>query len=215
MKTTAKFATLLNQLLASRERSAAWLAKKVTVDRGTVSRWTNGQTLPASADTVLAVAEALEADRALQQALLNAAGFTAYTNGAAKPPNGAVTQPIFALPNDLQLPAYPDPFVGRSAEIAWLLTLLTDGKTRLVTICGPGGIGKSRLALEIGRQLQAHFDEVHLIPFSKDSADLTGRQLMPRLADALKLRFDEGVPTKSQLIHALDPKKAPTHFRQL
>ena len=45
------------------------------------------------------------------------------------------------------LPSRATSFVGRTAELAELRALLSDG-SRLVTIAGPGGIGKSRLALQ-------------------------------------------------------------------
>jgi serine/threonine protein kinase len=49
-----------------------------------------------------------------------------------------------------QLPVPPTPFVGREEELAKLAALLDDQAVRLVTIVGPGGMGKSRLALEAG-----------------------------------------------------------------
>lgn len=54
------------------------------------------------------------------------------------------------------LPAQLTNFVGREQEMAALHALLTTpgGRTRLVTLTGPGGSGKSRLALEIGIRLR-------------------------------------------------------------
>ncbi len=46
------------------------------------------------------------------------------------------------------LPAQPTSFIGRAAELAELRSLVAGG-SRLVTIAGPGGIGKSRLALQV------------------------------------------------------------------
>lgn len=56
-----------------------------------------------------------------------------------------------ALP--VQLPADATPFVGRENEIAALTRLLNDPDVRLVTVQGPGGMGKTRLAVEAVRQL--------------------------------------------------------------
>lgn len=48
-------------------------------------------------------------------------------------------------------------FIGREAEINTILTRFTEEEaTRLITITGPGGIGKTRLAQEIGRRLLTH-----------------------------------------------------------
>lgn len=53
-------------------------------------------------------------------------------------------------PNNL--PLSPSPFVGRAQELAQLEELLDADKWRLITIVGPGGMGKSRLALELARR---------------------------------------------------------------
>lgn len=56
------------------------------------------------------------------------------------------------------LPAPATSFVGRDAEVAELAAMVTGG-TRLVTVLGPGGVGKSRLALETARSVAAAFPE--------------------------------------------------------
>jgi predicted ATPase/class 3 adenylate cyclase/DNA-binding CsgD family transcriptional regulator len=58
--------------------------------------------------------------------------------------------PIRSLPHQqTNLPRYLDTFVGRSAELAALKSSLA--KSRLVTLTGAGGSGKTRLAAELGR----------------------------------------------------------------
>jgi predicted ATPase len=57
------------------------------------------------------------------------------------------------------LPARVTPFFGRVEEVAHLLTLLRTPDTRLITIHGIGGIGKTRLALEVAEQAHADFPE--------------------------------------------------------
>ncbi len=44
-------------------------------------------------------------------------------------------------------------FIGRQTEVSHLRKLIADEGCRLVTISGPGGVGKSRLALEVVQQL--------------------------------------------------------------
>lgn len=67
-------------------------------------------------------------------------------------------------------PASPPPVpltrtIGRDAEIAEVVDLVARQRVRLVTLTGPGGIGKSRLALEIAARVRDAFPEgVHLIP---------------------------------------------------
>lgn len=50
------------------------------------------------------------------------------------------------------LPIPPNAFVGREADCAAVIELL-DGSNRLLTLWGPGGVGKTRLALEVARQI--------------------------------------------------------------
>ena len=50
------------------------------------------------------------------------------------------------------LPPQPTPFVGRNPEIKEIVNRLTDQNCRLLTLVGPGGIGKTRLAIESTHQ---------------------------------------------------------------
>ncbi len=52
------------------------------------------------------------------------------------------------------LPTPPNPLVGREQELGYLTQLLGYGDARLVTIIGPGGMGKTHLAMTAGAQLQ-------------------------------------------------------------
>lgn len=57
--------------------------------------------------------------------------------------------------------------IGRRSELTELSALLLGGETRLVTLCGPGGIGKSRLALAAGDATAHHFgDGVRFVPLA-------------------------------------------------
>ena len=51
------------------------------------------------------------------------------------------------------LPLPSTALLGRDAEMATLLKWLSDATSRLVTVVGPGGVGKTRLVLEIARTL--------------------------------------------------------------
>ena len=63
-----------------------------------------------------------------------------------------------------RLPSYVTRFVGREAEIAELETMVEPGG--LVTICGVGGLGKTRLAIELARRWSAEKlrTEVYWVP---------------------------------------------------
>ena len=59
----------------------------------------------------------------------------------------------------VKLPAPPTPLVGRQRELAELSALLADADVRLVTLVGPGGVGKTRLALATASEVQAQFPQ--------------------------------------------------------
>ncbi|TFV86981.1 AAA family ATPase [Blastococcus sp. CT_GayMR16] len=65
--------------------------------------------------------------------------------------------PLDSPPAQPRLPAPAEPLVGREAEVSALVALLRKESTRLVTVTGPGGVGKTRLALEAARQVAGDF----------------------------------------------------------
>ena len=74
------------------------------------------------------------------------------------------------------LPARTTSFVGRDDELGELLRLLERGDVRLVTLTGTGGIGKTRLALEVARRLAPRFaDGAAYVPLDR----LTDPDLVP------------------------------------
>jgi predicted ATPase/class 3 adenylate cyclase len=97
-------------------------------------------------------------------------------------------------PNNLPTP--PTTLIGRAEEIAAIMTLLTHG-TRLVTLTGSGGSGKTRLALEIGAEaLDRYPDGVFFV----DLSALTDPTLVvPTIASALKVREVTGQSLRETL----------------
>ena len=59
--------------------------------------------------------------------------------------------------SDGNLPAEPNSFVGRERDLAELARLLSD--VRALTLCGPGGIGKTRLALRLACEVVPDFPD--------------------------------------------------------
>jgi predicted ATPase len=58
-----------------------------------------------------------------------------------------------------KLPRQPTSFIGREAEIAEIVSLLADPNCRLLTLIGHGGIGKTRLAIEVATQNMSAFSD--------------------------------------------------------
>src|SRR5262249_17781123 len=89
--------------------------------------------------------------------------------------------------NNTNLPLPPDPLIGRKKELAEVLCALR-GDTRLVTVTGPGGIGKTRFALEVAAELIDDFADgvwwVNLAPVHDT------RLVLPTIAAAVGVKGD-------------------------
>jgi predicted ATPase/DNA-binding SARP family transcriptional activator len=103
--------------------------------------------------------------------------------------------PAARPPSRHNLPAPLTSFLGRETDLATLARLL--GEARLVTLTGPGGAGKTRLAVEIGTRA------VDLFPGGVWLADLTGiagpELVAARVMEALGVRQDGDVPVMEAL----------------
>jgi predicted ATPase/Tfp pilus assembly protein PilF len=102
------------------------------------------------------------------------------------------------------LPLQPSSFVGRESEVAQVRRLL--GQTRLLTLVGAGGSGKTRLSLRVAAELlEAYPDGVWQI----ELAPLTDAALVAQtLATALGLREQPGQPLIQTLTDFLRPRTA-------
>src|SRR5262245_49970511 len=77
-------------------------------------------------------------------------------------PTAPVEQPQRSLSSNL--PAQPTALIGREREVAQVVALLRAPATRLVTITGPGGIGKTHLSLQVAAELvEAFADGVYVV----------------------------------------------------
>jgi predicted ATPase/DNA-binding SARP family transcriptional activator len=99
------------------------------------------------------------------------------------------------------LPLQPTAFVGRETELAELGDMLERLSCRLITIVGPGGMGKTRLALEVAaRQTHGFADAVVFVALAGlQSADF----LLSALADALQIKLHPQRDSQAQLIEEL------------
>jgi predicted ATPase/class 3 adenylate cyclase len=106
------------------------------------------------------------------------------------------------LPNNLPDPA--SPLLGRSPDLAALVELIQG--SRVVTVTGPGGVGKTRVLIELGRLLLSEFpDGVAFIPL----ADVTDpAAFVPALADVLDVKEAEGRTPGQGIVSLLADKSA-------
>jgi predicted ATPase/class 3 adenylate cyclase len=76
-------------------------------------------------------------------------------------PEGAVPSevPIFSVSHTppSNLPIQPTPFIGRQREVSEIAGMLRRERVRLLTLSGPGGTGKTRLALQVAEDILSNF----------------------------------------------------------
>lgn len=126
------------------------------------------------------------------------------------PVNASLSQPVLdSAPHQshIHLPLPTNPLIGRENELAEIVRLIQDPQCRLLTLSGPGGIGKTRLALEAARQLlETHFGAgvffVSLVGVA--STDY----IVPSIADGLGFSFAGPSEPRMQLLNYLHEKQA-------
>ena len=101
-------------------------------------------------------------------------------------------------PASLVLPFQPTAFVGRVTELAEIDVLLADPACRLLTLMGPGGIGKTRLAFEVAaRQMERFPDGVAFVPLVSVG---TPSQIVSAIGSSLNLSSSSQADPREQLL---------------
>lgn len=127
------FGDLLRDLRRRAGLSQQSLAEAAGLSVDAVAALERGRRRAPRAFTVRVLADALHLDEAGVDALHRAAvGRSAVAGSSAAVP-----------------PAPSGPLVGRTDDVARIVKMVQDGSDRLITLTGPGGIGKTRLALEV------------------------------------------------------------------
>ncbi|MBK9208847.1 MAG: XRE family transcriptional regulator [Anaerolineales bacterium] len=197
--TTASLGELLRYFRERANLSQRELAQKVGYHYSYISRLEkNERALSESALRKLFIpALKLEHDPKATTRLLELA--TSINLSAAI--TDADLQPASSPARSAGLPVSLTPLLGREAESASLFNILLNEGTRLVTLIGAPGVGKTRLALHVAEQLASNFSDgvifVDLMPV------LETDQVLPTLAAALDTQ-ENNLPAilsqRSQLI---------------
>jgi predicted ATPase len=112
----------------------------------------------------------------------------------------AASTPMPAEPHRSRVAPLPRPatrLIGRDRDLARVLDLLLDPNVRMVTIVGPGGIGKSRLALAVGDRARERYPDgivyIDLAPLTEPSL------VIPTLAKSLGVEEQTGTSVGARL----------------
>jgi predicted ATPase/DNA-binding XRE family transcriptional regulator len=183
------FGLLLRRLRREAELTQEELAERAGLSVRGIGDLERGVSQAPYRSTVLQIAEALHLSAEKRSALLRAS-----RRGSA-----ARARPARLIP----LP--PTPLLGRERDVAEVRRLLERPITRLVTLTGPGGVGKTRVALEVAAQLQPLFqDDLVVLPL----ASLRDPGLVvPTIARALGLRDAPNQSPLEQLVAFLGTRR--------
>jgi predicted ATPase/DNA-binding winged helix-turn-helix (wHTH) protein len=122
---------------------------------------------------------------------------------ATRPPNGLQRMRVDGQSPVTNFPATVTRLIGRSAAVARLRDLMS--AYRLVTLTGPGGIGKTSLALKVARGVVGEFPDGGWLV---ELASLSDPTLVPSVAaGALRLGPGPGSVTAEAVAHAIGDKK--------
>ncbi|MDP9356600.1 MAG: helix-turn-helix domain-containing protein, partial [Chloroflexota bacterium] len=196
----------LGPLLRGFRRAAALsqeeLAERAGVSARAISDLERGQRASAHLDTLRRLADALGLAPEDRGRLIGAAQASRLdvTRSSARPdPLPDRGRPAVRLPTTLTS------FVGRGREVEQVIALLRRADVRLVTLTGPGGVGKTRLALRAAAELLDHVPDG---AWFVDLTPLADPALVPAaIAVVLGVREAGGQPLVETLAVALRDKQ--------
>ena len=93
------------------------------------------------------------------------------------------------------------PFIGRTKELRKLKEILLDPAYRLVVLMGPGGVGKTRLALAAADQIASHYAEGICVVQLAGASQMEQPVILPTaVAQALNMELDSRKPVVAQVL---------------
>ncbi|MBI5928039.1 MAG: tetratricopeptide repeat protein [Chloroflexi bacterium] len=181
--------TLMQLYVLNRQRSAALKQYQICVEQLT---------------TELGI-EPLQETTDLFKAIQNDE-FPLYTDALVLEDVTKQASPALSIkPTLTTLPHYNTAFIGRERELDEIHQLLQSPSCRLLTLTGPGGIGKTRLAIQAAAQCsEAYGGEVYFVALADIS---TPDKLIACISMMLGISFYEGLYGETQLLDYLRHKK--------
>ncbi len=189
------------------------LAQRVGCATATIVKIEADERRP-SRETAQLLAERLEIPLEERAQFIRVARGELRVAALASPVTDATTipQPVSAS-SASHLPAPLTPLIGRERELAAIHQMLHDPHCRLLTLTGPGGIGKTRLALETASQIASHAataeeylfaDGIHFVSLAPiGSVEF----VVPAVAEAIGLVPSGSGDLQLQLINYLRPRQ--------
>lgn len=102
------------------------------------------------------------------------------------------------MPTTYNLPSQPTPFIGREPEIGELVALLGKPDCRLATLVGPGGTGKTRLAVEVAARLSGAYP--HGIAYVALAPLQSSAEIAPAIVNALGIHQGDARTPRAALL---------------
>ena len=194
------FGGLLRRLRDDAGLTQDELAEAAQVSQRTISDLERGVNRTARKDTAVLLAEVLDLAEPVRALFVAAARGRAPAAGVLAARQRQAPAASWAVAGGVHgFPAALTSFIGRAEPLREVAGLLSDH--RLVTVTGPGGAGKTRLAAQVARQVGSRFADgawlVELAPVADPA------QVAAVVAAALGVREQPGLPAAEALARAL------------